>query len=76
MGVKLSKEPRRPGLVRKTFATCICSAIDEGLLIRRFSENDARLWQRLNEPDSSVIDKAEITSYFPGRNTELDRERR
>jgi len=54
------------------FATCILLGLDDATLNRRSAENAARSWQRLQEPDSIVIDNAGYILLFPGEPLELD----
>ena len=56
------------------FASCILLGLDDATLTGAPRKMLLGSWQRLNEPDSIVIDKAGYILLFPGEALELDRE--
>jgi len=56
------------------FASCILLGLDDATLTGAPRKMLLGSWQRLNEPDSIVIDKAGYILLFPGEPLELDRE--
>jgi len=72
--VKLfQRSPRRPDSCGK-FATCILLGLDDATLTGAPRKMLLGSWQRLQEPDSIVIDNAGYILLFPGEPLELDRE--
>src|ERR1700730_13168056 len=57
------------------FAACILLGLDDATLTGAPRKMLLGSWQRLNEPDSIVIDKAGYILLFPGEPRELDRQR-
>ncbi|HEX2714695.1 MAG TPA: ABC transporter permease, partial [Candidatus Acidoferrales bacterium] len=56
------------------FATCILLGLDDATLTGAPRKMLLGSWQRLQEPDSIVIDNAGYILLFPGEPLELDRE--
>ncbi len=56
------------------FATCILLGLDDATLAGAPRKMLLGSWQRLQEPDSIVIDNAGYILLFPGEPLELDRE--
>src|SRR5258706_10381761 len=56
------------------FATCILLGLDDATLTGAPRKMLLGSWQRLQEPDSIVIDNAGYILLFPGESLELDRE--